>query len=217
MLNMFVDEGATVYSNNIAHRARHPQGRLLAHPRPRLHRVQHRRRHPLQGEGLKDIAGNYSFVNGSIKGLYAKADLLWSAKIRRTSTSSTAPASASACSSATSRTTGSNRTARTDPLSAANGHSATRMRDRRSGRPGQRLQHGGPQEHRHGTRSATTPSRAGSTAARSPSSSLDLASRSSAFASSPSRTSVPPRHGLRPHRASASASGAYGLEQKPKE
>ena len=84
VMNLFVDEGATFYSNSIGVEARHPQGRLLPHPGAHLHRVRHRR--PvlfLEKNKPSSIVGNYSDVNSSLKAIYVTADLLWSTRVHK--------------------------------------------------------------------------------------------------------------------------------------
>jgi len=82
ILNLFVDEGATVYSNAVGIEldirkdgfslipaltfAEYGTGNLL-----------------FKDKNSKDIAGNYNLVNSSLKALYATADVLWSVKISK--------------------------------------------------------------------------------------------------------------------------------------
>jgi hypothetical protein len=82
MLNMFVDEGATVYSNSVAIELdMRKDGFSLI---PALGFTEYGTGDILFKEkNSKDIAGNYSFVNSSMKALYATVDLLWSAKISK--------------------------------------------------------------------------------------------------------------------------------------
>ncbi len=82
MLNLFVDEGATVYSNSIAVELdMRKDGFSLI---PALGFTEYGTDDILfKQKGEKDIPGNYSFVNSSMKALYATADLLWSAKISK--------------------------------------------------------------------------------------------------------------------------------------
>jgi hypothetical protein len=82
MLNMFVDEGATVYSNSIAIELdMRKDGFSLI---PALGFTEYGTGDILFKEkGSKDIPGNYSFVNSSMKAIYATADLLWSVKMSK--------------------------------------------------------------------------------------------------------------------------------------
>lgn len=82
MLNMFVDEGATIYSNSIAIELdMRKDGFSLI---PALGFTEYGTGDILFKEkGSKDIPGNYSFVNSSMKALYATADLLWSVKVSK--------------------------------------------------------------------------------------------------------------------------------------
>ena len=82
MLNLFVDEGATVYSNTIAVELDlRKDGFSLI---PALGFTEYGTGDILFKEkGSKDIPGNYSYVNSSMKALYATVDLLWSAKISK--------------------------------------------------------------------------------------------------------------------------------------
>jgi hypothetical protein len=82
MLNLFVDEGATVYSNTIAVELDlRKDGFSLI---PALGFTEYGTSDILfKQKGEKDIAGNYSFVNSSMKAIYATVDLLWSAKISK--------------------------------------------------------------------------------------------------------------------------------------
>lgn len=82
MLNLFVDEGATVYSNTIAIELdMRKDGFSLI---PALGFTEYGTGDILFKEkGSKDIPGNYSYVNSSMKALYATVDLLWSAKISK--------------------------------------------------------------------------------------------------------------------------------------
>jgi hypothetical protein len=82
MLNLFVDEGATVYSNTIAIELdMRKDGFSLI---PALGFTEYGTSDILfKQKGEKDIPGNYSFVNSSMKAIYATADLLWSVKINK--------------------------------------------------------------------------------------------------------------------------------------
>jgi hypothetical protein len=82
MLNMFVDEGKTVYSNSIgAEFEMRKDGFSLI---PALTYTELGTGDILFKEkGSKDIAGNYNLVNSSMKVIYATADLLWSSKISK--------------------------------------------------------------------------------------------------------------------------------------
>jgi hypothetical protein len=83
MLNLFVDEGATIYSNTIAIELdMRKDGFSLI---PALGFTEYGTGGDIlfKEKGSKDIPGNYSFVNSSMKALYATADLLWSVKISK--------------------------------------------------------------------------------------------------------------------------------------
>jgi hypothetical protein len=82
MLNLFVDEGATIYSNTIAVELdMRKDGFSLI---PALGFTEYGTSDILfKQKGEKDIPGNYSFVNSSMKAIYATVDLLWSAKISK--------------------------------------------------------------------------------------------------------------------------------------
>jgi hypothetical protein len=82
MLNLFVDEGATIYSNTIAVELdMRKDGFSLI---PALGYTEYGTGDILFKEkGSSDIPGNYSFVNSSMKAIYATADLLWSVKISK--------------------------------------------------------------------------------------------------------------------------------------
>ncbi|AKU94052.1 hypothetical protein AKJ09_00716 [Labilithrix luteola] len=83
MLNMFVDEGKTIYSNSIgAEIDIRKDGFSLI---PSLVYTEYGTGDILFKEkGTKDIPGNYSLVNSSMKAVYVGADLLWSTKISKT-------------------------------------------------------------------------------------------------------------------------------------
>ena len=82
MLNLFVDEGATIDSNTIAVELdMRKDGFSLI---PALGFTEYGTSDILfKQKGEKDIPGNYSFVNSSMKAIYATVDLLWSAKISK--------------------------------------------------------------------------------------------------------------------------------------
>jgi len=82
MLNLFVDEGATIYSNTIAVELdMRKDGFSLI---PALGFTEYGTDDILfKQKGEKDIPGNYSFVNSSMKAIYATVDLLWSAPISK--------------------------------------------------------------------------------------------------------------------------------------
>src|SRR5262249_1548914 len=82
MLNLFVDEGATIYSNSIgAELDIRKDGFSLI---PALSYTEYGTGDILFKEKNKpDIPGNYSLVNSSMKSLYATVDLLWSTKIQK--------------------------------------------------------------------------------------------------------------------------------------
>ena len=82
MLKLFVDEGATVYSNTIAIELdMRKDGFSLI---PAIGFTEYGTSDILFKEkGSKDIAQNYSFVNSGLKALYVTADLLWSTKINK--------------------------------------------------------------------------------------------------------------------------------------
>ncbi len=83
MLNLVVDEGGTTYANAVAIELDvRKNGFSLI---PALGLTEYGTGDILFKEkGSKDIPGNYSYVNSSMKALYATVDLLWSAKISRT-------------------------------------------------------------------------------------------------------------------------------------
>lgn len=83
MLNMFVDEGATVYSNNIAIELDMRKDGFSLIPSIGFTEYGTGGDILFKEKGSKDIAGNYSFVNSSMKALYLTADLLWSTKISK--------------------------------------------------------------------------------------------------------------------------------------
>lgn len=82
MLNMFVDEGATIYSNTIGLELDiRKDGFSLI---PALSYTELGTGDILFKEkGAKEIAGNYNLVNSSMKVIYATADLLWSTKLSK--------------------------------------------------------------------------------------------------------------------------------------
>jgi hypothetical protein len=82
MLNVFVDEGATVYSNTIGLEIEmRKDGFSLI---PALSFTEYGTGDILFKEkGAKDIPQNYSFINSSMKAIYATADLLWSVPISK--------------------------------------------------------------------------------------------------------------------------------------
>ena len=83
MINLFVDEGATVYSNAIGVELdlRKDAFSLI----PALSYVEYGTDDILFRQKGKDdtLAGNYSVVNSGMKGIYATADLLWSTKMSK--------------------------------------------------------------------------------------------------------------------------------------
>lgn len=83
MLNIFVDEGKTIYSNSIgAELDIRKDGFSII---PSLVYTEYGTGDILFKEkGSKDIPGNYSLVNSSMKAVYVGADLLWSTKISKT-------------------------------------------------------------------------------------------------------------------------------------
>jgi hypothetical protein len=82
MLNMFVDEGKSIYTNTIgAELDIRKDGFSLI---PALSYAELGSGDILFKEkGSKEIAGNYNLVNSSLKVIYATADLLWSTKISK--------------------------------------------------------------------------------------------------------------------------------------
>lgn len=82
MLNMFVDEGKSIYTNTIgAELDIRKDGFSLI---PALSYAELGTGDILFKEkGSKDIAGNYNLVNSSLKVIYATADLLWSTKLSK--------------------------------------------------------------------------------------------------------------------------------------
>jgi hypothetical protein len=82
MINLFVDEGATVYSNSFGAEfdLRKDNFSLI----PALQYTEYGTGDILfKQKNTKDIPGNYTVVNSSMKAIYATADLLWSAKISK--------------------------------------------------------------------------------------------------------------------------------------
>lgn len=82
MLNMFVDEGKTIYSNSIGVELDlRKDGFSLI---PALQYTEYGTGDILfKQKNTKEIAGNYSLVNSSMSAVYATADLLWSTKISK--------------------------------------------------------------------------------------------------------------------------------------
>jgi hypothetical protein len=82
MLNMFVDEGKTIYSNSIGLELDlRKDGFSLI---PAIQYTEYTTGDILfKQKNTKDIPGNYSLVNSSMKAVYATADLLWSTKISK--------------------------------------------------------------------------------------------------------------------------------------
>lgn len=82
MLNMFVDEGKTIYSNTVGVELDiRKDGFSLV---PALSFAELGTGDILFKEkGSKEIAGNYNLVNSSLKVIYATADLLWSTKLSK--------------------------------------------------------------------------------------------------------------------------------------
>jgi hypothetical protein len=80
MINLFVDEGATVYSNSIGIELdMRKDGFSLI---PNITYSEYGTGDILFKQKSKpDIAGNWSVVNSSLKGLFFGADLLWSAQV----------------------------------------------------------------------------------------------------------------------------------------
>jgi hypothetical protein len=82
ILNLFVDEGKTIYTNMVGVEFDLRKDGFSLIPSLSYHEL---------GTGdilfkqknTQDIAGNYTIVNSSLKLLYAQADLLWSAKISK--------------------------------------------------------------------------------------------------------------------------------------
>lgn len=82
MLNLFVDGGATIFSNSVGIELdRRKNGFSVI---PALSFTEYGTGDILFKEkDSKDIPGNYSLVNSSMKALYATVDLLWSTKISK--------------------------------------------------------------------------------------------------------------------------------------
>jgi hypothetical protein len=82
MLNMFVDEGKTIYTNTIGLELDiRKDGFSLI---PALSYAELGTGDILFKEkGTKELAGNYNLINSSLKVIYATADLLWSTKINK--------------------------------------------------------------------------------------------------------------------------------------
>jgi hypothetical protein len=83
MLNMFVDEGATFYSNSIGIELDMRKDGFSLIPALSFTEYGTGGDVLFKEKGSKDIAGNYSFVNSGMKAIYATADLLWSVKISK--------------------------------------------------------------------------------------------------------------------------------------
>lgn len=82
LLNMFVDEGATIYSNTIGLEVdiRKDNFSLI----PSLTYVEYGTGDILFKEkGKPDTSNNWSVVNSGLKGIYANVDLLWSTKVHK--------------------------------------------------------------------------------------------------------------------------------------
>lgn len=82
LLNGFVDEGATIYSNTIGASIdiRRNNFSLI----PTLRFTEYGTDDILfKQKNSTDIAGNYAMVNSGLKAIYATADLLWSARISK--------------------------------------------------------------------------------------------------------------------------------------
>jgi hypothetical protein len=82
MINAFVDEGATVYSNSVGIQLDiRKDGFSLI---PALQYTEYGTGDILfKQKNTTDIAGNYSLVNSGMKSIYATADLLWSTPISK--------------------------------------------------------------------------------------------------------------------------------------
>ena len=82
MLNLFVDKGATIYSNTIGIELdKRKDGFSLI---PALSFTEYGTGDILFKEkDSKELPGNYTFVNSSMKAFYATVDLLWSTKISK--------------------------------------------------------------------------------------------------------------------------------------
>lgn len=82
MLNMFVDEGKTIYSNSVGIELDiRKDGFSIV---PALQFTEYGTGDILfKQKNTKDIPGNYSLVNSSMKAVYAMADLLWSTKMSK--------------------------------------------------------------------------------------------------------------------------------------
>ena len=82
MLNLFVDRGATIYSNTVGIELdKRKDGFSII---PALSFTEYGTGDIVFKEkGSKDIAPNYSLVNSSMKAIYATVDLLWSTKVAK--------------------------------------------------------------------------------------------------------------------------------------
>jgi hypothetical protein len=82
MLNLFVDEGATIYSNTVAIELDlRKDGFSLI---PALGLTEYGTGDILfKSKNSTDIPGNYSYVNSSMKAIYGTVDLLWSKKLNK--------------------------------------------------------------------------------------------------------------------------------------
>ncbi|CAN5918345.1 hypothetical protein BH11MYX4_BH11MYX4_54310 [soil metagenome] len=82
MLNLFIDKGATIYSNTFGFQLdKRKDGFSVI---PALSFTEYGTGDILfKAKDGKDIPGNYTFVNSSMKAIYATVDLLWSTKIAK--------------------------------------------------------------------------------------------------------------------------------------
>ncbi len=82
MLNMFVDEGKTIYSNSIGIQLDIRKGGFSLIPG--LQYTEYGTGDILfKQKNTPDFVGNYSLVNSSLKAIYATADLLWSTQLNK--------------------------------------------------------------------------------------------------------------------------------------
>jgi hypothetical protein len=82
MLNMFVDEGKTIYTNMIGAEFDIRKDGFSLVPALSYHELG-TGDILFKQKGTKDIVGNYSVVNSGMKVVYASVDLLWSTKLSK--------------------------------------------------------------------------------------------------------------------------------------
>jgi hypothetical protein len=82
MIHLFVDEGKTIYTNMVGAEFELRKDGFSLIPSLSFHELG-TGDILFKEKGTKEIAGNYSIVNSSMKIIYAQADLLWSTKISK--------------------------------------------------------------------------------------------------------------------------------------